>query len=67
MFYRIEVPTYFNTRLNMRCEANSFLVNGTAAKDKHVAQIGNQGCTEFNVVELTAAEYRNAAMAKIRS
>lgn len=58
-FYRIEYPAYAD-RL-----ANTLHVNGEASRDLHMAQIANKGCTEFKVTELTAAEYRVVALAKL--
>ena len=59
-FYRIEYPAYADR------PANSLLVNGEASRDLHMAQIADKGCTEFTVTELTAVEYRTAALAKLR-
>lgn len=64
--YRIECAAYFSSRINAERPANSFLVNGDKARDLHIAQIANQGCTEFKVTELSAAEYRAEAFAKLR-
>jgi len=59
-FYRIEYPAYADR------PANSLLVNGDASRDLHIAQIADKGCTEFAVTELTAAEYRAAALARTK-
>jgi hypothetical protein len=59
MFYQIKVPAYFNTRLNMQRAENVFHVVGTAAKDKHIAQIMKQGGNPV-AVELTEREFRAA-------
>lgn len=64
-FYRIEAPAYFSTRMNAELPANAFHVKGEVARDLHLVQMANQGCPEFKVVELTAAEYRAAALAKL--
>ena len=58
-FYRIEYPAYADR------PANVLHVNGEASRDLHIAQIANKGCHEFKVTELTAAEYRAVAMAKL--
>lgn len=64
-FYRIECPAYFSAKRNAEQPANSILVNGDASRDQHIAQIADKGCNEFTVTELTAAEYRAAALAKL--
>jgi hypothetical protein len=64
-FYRIECPAYFSARTNAEQPANSFLVNGEASRDLHIAQIADKGCADFKVTELTPAEYRAAALAKL--
>lgn len=58
-FYRIEYPAYADR------PANTLLVNGEASRDLHIAQIANKGGTGFKVTELTAAEYRAIAKAKL--
>ena len=58
-FYRIETPAYADR------PANVFHVNGEASRDLHIVQIADKGCSEFKVTELTAAEYRAVAMAKL--
>lgn len=59
-FYRIEYPAYADR------PANVLHVNGEASRDLHIAQVANAGGSGFIVTELTAAEYRAAAMAKLR-
>ena len=59
-FYRIEYPAYADR------PANVLHVNGEASRDLHMAQIANAGCDEFTVTELTAAEYRAVALAKLK-
>lgn len=59
MFYRIEYPAYADR------PANVLYVNGETSRDLYIAQIANKGCTEFKVTELTAAEYRAVAFAKL--
>lgn len=59
MFYRIETPAYADR------PANTLHVVGDASRDLHIAQIANAGCHEFKVTELTQAEYRAAALAKL--
>lgn len=59
-FYRIEYPAYADR------PANVLHVNGETSRDLHIAQIANAGCTEFKVTELTVAEYRAVALAKLK-
>lgn len=63
--YRIETPAYFSARMGEEVGPNSFLVNGDAARDLHLVQIANQGCSEFSVTELSAADYRAEAFARL--
>jgi hypothetical protein len=63
-FYRIEYPAYFCAKDNAERPANSLMVSGEASRDLHMAQITNAGGKDFTVTELTAAEYRAAAMAR---
>ena len=58
-FYRIEYPAYADR------PANVLHVNGETSRDLHMAQIANAGGKDFTVTELTAAEYRAVAMAKL--
>ena len=64
-FYRIEYPAYFCAKDGAERPANSLMVNGERSRDLHIAQITNAGGSDFTVTELTAAEYRAAAMAKL--
>lgn len=59
-FYRIETAAYADR------PANVLHVNGEKSRDLHIAQIADKGCTEFTVTELTVAEYRAVALARLK-
>ena len=63
-FFRIEYPAYFCSKDNAERPANVLHVSGESSRDLHMAQIANAGGGDFTVTEMTAAEYRSAALAK---
>jgi len=59
MFYRIEYPAYADR------PANTIHCVGEKSRDMHIAQVADKGAVSITVTELTAAEYRAVAFAKL--
>lgn len=64
MFYRIDVPAYFNTRTEREVAANSFLVASEEHRVNNCDVITRQGGNPV-ATRLTAEQYRAAALAKL--